>query len=348
MRTLVRTRRPGRARAVVAGVLAAGLCTGCSVQTLGAPKGDFTLYAVFDDVQNLVAGHSVQLADVRIGTVMNVRLQGYKVRVEMSIVNGRKVPVGTTASIAKTSLLGENYVRLTPPKGAAMTAGPFLSRRATITRTSLAPDLESVTERVGPILAAAGGQDLDSIVTTLATATRAKGPQLNRIIQRSTRLSDSYAAAAADLGRVIDGLGRLSASLEKSSRELDRLPQMVSTAAERVRKDRAELKASVQELVKLGRAVTTTFHDRHAARLRNLLLRIDQIMRSMMRGKEQLKAVVDLMDKGLVNAPSVTHDGQAIAHAWIAGFLPDTGTKASPDLARQMRRLLAPPVRSGP
>nr|BFE38608.1 hypothetical protein GCM10010200_108590 [Actinomadura rugatobispora] len=327
---------------MVAAVLAAGTCTACSVQTLGAPKGDFTLYAVFGDVQNLVTGHSVQLADVRIGTVMTVQLQGYKVRVRMSITNGRRVPAGTTAAIAKTSLLGENFVRLTPPKGAAMSTGPFLAQRATITQTTLAPDLESVTQRVGPILAAVGGQDIDAIVTTLASATTNKGPQLNRIIKRSTELSDSYAAAATDLGKVIDGLGRLSSSLEKGSRDLDRLPGMVSLATERVRKDRAELKGSVQELVRLGNSFNTTFQQRHATRLRALLLRIDQIMTSMTRGKEQLKEVVDLLDKGLVNAPSMTYDGQALAHAWVAGFLPDTGPKPVRDPARELRRLLAP------
>jgi phospholipid/cholesterol/gamma-HCH transport system substrate-binding protein len=326
---------------MLAAAVLAGACAGCSVQTLGAPKGDFTLYAVFGDVQNLVTGHSVQLADVRIGTVVGVQLQGYKVRVRMSIVNGRRVPAGTSAAIAKTSLLGENYVRLTPPKG-TMAAGPYLAQRATITQTTLAPDLESVTERVAPILAAVGGQDLDAIVTTLASATQAKGPQLNRIIQRSTQLSDSYAAAATDLGKVIDGLARLSGALENSSRELDRLPGMVSLATQRVHKDRAELKASVRQLVRLGTSFNATFHDRHAARLRSLLLRIDQIMTSMTRGKQQLKEVVDLLDKGLVNAPSLTYDGQALAHAWIAGFLPDTGPKTPQDPARELRRLLAP------
>lgn len=94
--------RGRRVVAVVGAVVAAIVSTGCSVQTLGAPKGDLTLYAVFGDVQNLVTGHSVQLADVRIGTVTRVGLQGYKVRVAMSIADHRRIPVGTTAAIAKT------------------------------------------------------------------------------------------------------------------------------------------------------------------------------------------------------------------------------------------------------
>ena len=41
---------------MVVAVSACALPSGaCSVQTLGAPKGDFVLYAVFDDVQAVQA-----------------------------------------------------------------------------------------------------------------------------------------------------------------------------------------------------------------------------------------------------------------------------------------------------
>ena len=334
-----------RARALAAIVLAAGTCTACSVQTLGAPKGDFTLYAVFNDVQGLVTGHGVQVADVRIGTVTGVRLKGYKVRVAMSIADGRRLPVGTTASIAKTSLLGENYVRLTPPSGRAMSAGPFLANRAVITRTSVKPDLETVTAKVGPILAAAGGQDLDAIVTSLATATGGRGPELNRIVKRASELSGSYAAAADDLAEVLDGLGRLSAGLAKGSRDLERLPERVSEATERVRKDRAELKTAVQELVGMAEAVNGTFQERHGQRLRRLLVRLDGILGAVARGKDRLKAFTDLLNTGFVNRTSMSYDGQALAQVWLAGFLPPApGTQAPPDPAAEVRRLLAPPV----
>ncbi|WP_165966415.1 MCE family protein [Actinomadura sp. 7K507] len=331
------------ARALAAIVLAAGTCTACSVQTLGAPKGDFTLYAVFDDVQNLVTGHGVQVADVRIGTVTGVRLKGYKVKVTMSIADDRRLPVGTTASIAKTSLLGENYVRLIPPAGKAMTAGPFLATRAVITRTSVKPDLETVTAKVGPILAAAGGQDLDAIVTSLATATGGRGPQLNRIVKRASELSGSYAAAAGDLAEVVDGLGRLSAGLAKGSRDLERLPERVSQATERVRNDRAELKSAVQELVRMAESFNGTFEERHGQRLRRLLVRVDGILAAMTRGKDQLKAFTDLLYTGFAGRPSMSNDGQAIAHVWLAGFLPPSpGGQEPRDPAREMRRLLAP------
>ncbi|MFI0354990.1 MCE family protein [Actinomadura sp. 9N407] len=330
-------------RTIAAAVLAAA-CTGCSVQTIGAPKGDHTLYAVFDDVQNLVAGHSVQLSDVRIGSVVGVRLQGYRVRVALSIADGRRVPAGTTAAIAKTSLLGENYVRLTAPKGASLSAGPFLAQNATITRTSLRPDLESVTEKIGPILAAAGGQDINAIVTSLATASGGGRSRLNQIIKQATELSGSYAAAADDLVRVVDGMARLGRSLERGSSDLERLPDTVSQATERVRKDRSELKSAVRELTRLGTSFNKTVQERHAPRLRALLQRLDQILTAMTRGKDQLKALTTALDKNFINHPSLSYDGQGIAHVWLLGMLPGPGEQrpARSDPIRDLTRLLAP------
>ena len=54
---------------------ALGITASCSLQTFGTPSGDMTLNATFDDVQSLVAGHSVQISDVRVGTVTGIRLR---------------------------------------------------------------------------------------------------------------------------------------------------------------------------------------------------------------------------------------------------------------------------------
>ena len=109
--------------------------SGCSYQTAGAPKGDLTLTATFDDAQGLVAGHSVQMSDITIGTVTKVELVGYKARATLSIEDGIKIPKGTRAEIKVTSLLGENYVDLQLPPGASMDRGPFLASGSAITST---------------------------------------------------------------------------------------------------------------------------------------------------------------------------------------------------------------------
>ncbi|MFA1548413.1 MCE family protein [Actinomadura chokoriensis] len=285
-----------------------------------------TLHATFDDVQSLVTGHSVQVADIRVGTVTGIRLDGYRARVTMSL--RKRVPTGTTATIAKSSLLGENYVRLDLPAGARLDGGPYLASGATIGRTSVQPDLEQISEKVGPLLAALGGQDIATISAESATAVGGKGPQLNTLIARAAAVGDQYAAASTDLGRALDSLGRLGRSLSKGSRELDRLPGNVELATRRLQDDRDNLKRTIQALLKLATSVNAKVQKRHAARLAALLKRADELLAAALRGRDELKTLAGTV-LNFLNGPSVSSSGQSLLFLWIKGFLPYPGAAAT-------------------
>lgn len=309
---------------VLAAVAAAVLLAGCSLQTAGAPRGDLTLHAEFDDVQSLVVGHSVQVADIRVGTVTRVRLAGYRARVTMSLLDRHRVPQGTTATIARSSLLGENYVRLDLPPGARLDTGPFLASGATLARTGVQPDLEQISAKVGPLLAALGGQDIATISNESATALQGKGTKLNTLVKQAAAVGDQYAAASADLGRALDALGGLGRSLRKGSGRLDRLPADVALATERLQKDRAELKKAIQALRALAVNVNGKVQQRHAARLAAVLKRADALLAAALRGRDDLKALTGTV-LGFLKGPSVSHSGQALLFLWIKGFLPHPG-----------------------
>ena len=315
--------------------------TGCSLQTLGAPTGHLTLYALFDDVQNLVAGHGVQMYDVRVGSVIGIRLQGYKARVKMSIVDGVHIPVGTTAVIAKTSLLGENYVRLEPPAGAVPRTSPALADGAQIAQTGVQPDLEAITERVGPVLAALTGENIDNIVNGLGTGLNGTGPQLRAIIQKADTISQTYAAAGQDLTDLIDGMSRLGSSLAKTAPALDRLPVNLATLTDRVQTDRAALKQALLGLTNLAQSANAVIRVKLGARLKGLLQRLNAILAAMLRGRSQLKSVANDLFSKLTSAPHVTYYGQALAYVWLGGFLPGS-SKPAASTQSQLRNLLRP------
>ena len=328
-------------RRILALLLALASVAGCSLQTLGAPKGDLTLYATFDDVQNLVPGHGVQMYDVRVGSVTDVRLDGYRSKVTLSLVDGTRIPVGTTATIAKTSLLGENYVRLTPPAGSVPRTSPAMAGGAQITQTSVQPDLERITERVGPVLAALGGENLQDIIAELATGLDGAGPRLKKLIEQAADISDSYADSGRDLRELIDGLGRLSGSLAGAAPALDRLPGSLLEMTERVQKDRAELKKTLTGITDLAEEANRVIKERHGARMRTLLVKLEAVLRAMIRGKDQLKTMIkDVSDK-LMRAPRISNQGQVLAAAWLAGFLP-AEKPPKRGLDQNLKTLLAP------
>ncbi|MFC4060010.1 MCE family protein [Planomonospora corallina] len=331
----------------------AGLClalaltlAGCGLQTLGAPSGDLTLSATFDDVQSLVAGHSVQIADVRVGSVTDIALEGYRARVTMSIEDGNRVPEGTSAVVAKTSILGENYVELRLPEGRDMNTGPFLADGATIGKTSVEPDIEQVTERAGPLIDALGAQDVNAVLDAAATGVGGKGEDLNRLLRQATEVTSAYAESRRELARTVDALARLGDDLAAGSPELEKLPGNVEAATARLNHGRKHVKKTLRELTALAREVNATVYPRHAARLRTLLRRFDAVTSSMMRGKEDLKVLVARLQR-FIDQPPIVVNGQLLAYIWMKGLLTTEQRAASrprtPNSVDDFRLLLEPP-----
>lgn len=73
--------------------------------------------AAFDDIGDLKVRAPVKVAGVRIGEVSNIVLDptSYRAEVTMFISNGAiKIPVDSSASILSASLLGSNYISISP------------------------------------------------------------------------------------------------------------------------------------------------------------------------------------------------------------------------------------------
>ncbi|MGW3344335.1 MCE family protein [Nonomuraea rubra] len=329
-------------RRLIAGLAALALAAGCSLQTLGATTGDLTLHAVFDDVQSLVAGHSVQIADVRVGTVTGIRLEGYRARVTMSVQSAHRVPEGSTATVAKTSVLGENYVRLTPPAGKNLATGPYLKDGATIAETSVEPDIEQVTAKAGPLIEALGAQDVNAILDAASTAFAGQGDEVNRLIKQTAQVTDAYAAARRDLGTSIDALARLGDDLAEGSAELDRLPGTLAAATERLAHGRRHVKRTIVALTKLAEQANLTVYPRHAERLRTLLRELEAVSTAMQRGKEDLKALVAKL-QAFIDTPPITVNGQVLIYVWLKGLLPSVRGTPVRERGGDFSLLLEPP-----
>lgn len=337
---------------VLTAALALLITTACSIQTLGATTGDLTLNATFTDVQSLVVGHSVQVSDVRIGTVTDVALQGYEAKVTMSIEGAHRVPVGTTATVAKTSILGENYIQLAPPKDLA--TGPFMKSGATITETSVEPDIEQVTAQAGPLIQALGAQDVNAILDAASTAFAGKGDDVNTLIRQTAQVTDSYAAARQDIAATIDGLAKLGDALAKGSKELDRLPGNLADATARIHHGRKHIKETIIALTELAKQANLTVYPRHAARLRTLMREIDAIASSMLRGRDDLKKIIARI-QAFIDAPPITVNGQVLIYVWLKGLIlpgnmgvipndPKIQTGPQPNRKDDFRMLWEPPA----
>jgi phospholipid/cholesterol/gamma-HCH transport system substrate-binding protein len=305
----------------IAVVLVVVVLSACSVRTAGAPQGDLTLTATFSDAQNLVSGHSVQMSDVKVGTVTKVELaEGYRAKVTMSFKGGIKIPKGTAAEIAVTSLLGENFVRLTPPPN--MAAGPFLADGQKITRTSVQPQFEQVVGKAGPLIEAVAKGNVATIVDAGATALNGNGPMLNAALAKSSALLQIFGQQRQQLGVAVDQLATLGRSLAAGDSELARAPGELERTTRMLNENRDELLNTVEELTRTARLLNNNVLEGRILRLKTLIRQLDPVVAQLGGDRKRLTRLINGMVQFEQKLPRAAYDGQLLIYPVLRFELP--------------------------
>jgi phospholipid/cholesterol/gamma-HCH transport system substrate-binding protein len=206
----------GRAVAVVLvaavlagfGLVAASLAGGGGTPTV-------TVRAVFSDVAGLDPGAPVQVADITVGHVDSITLQGASAVVTMSVDRSAGVPADVSAEIRQATILGEEVVQLVPAAGAP--AAPLLADGATIRHTSLVPGVEQLVQAGTAVIGAIGTSDLASLVEAGAQGFGGQGPTLRRLLADLDDVSSAYASRDSEITALVGDLDRLGATLAPSA-----------------------------------------------------------------------------------------------------------------------------------
>lgn len=113
----------------------------------------YEVSARFFKVGGLSNGSDVRISGIKVGTVMETRLDPvtFDAVITMSISPDVKLPADTAATIASSGMLGDKYIMLLPGKETAR-----LEAGGTITSTK---DFRSLEDQVGEIIFLATGGD---------------------------------------------------------------------------------------------------------------------------------------------------------------------------------------------
>ena len=299
------------------GVLVCGaVLAACSIQTATAPTGKLTLYASFEDAQDLTAGHNVQISNVVAGSVRDVSLDGYEARVRMSIVDGHDIPKGTAAVVRRTSLLGEYYVDLVFPEGFDPEASEYLASGDEIERTETQPDIEQLAEQASVVVGAVTADDLAVSVEAVAEGLGGRGATLNRAIRDAATVVSALADQQGDLAAAVDGLGRLGEALGPSSSKLGEVIDALAAATEDVAGNRAGIVQAVDALVDLATVTNDVVLEPHTERLRTMLGQLNPLLGTLAdRGDELDLLITDLL-RFTEAFPTAVHNGNILLLAW--------------------------------
>jgi phospholipid/cholesterol/gamma-HCH transport system substrate-binding protein len=283
------TRRLAFAVAAVASVLALSSCT---IQTANAPTGKVHLIATFDDVQQLLIGHNVQVANVPVGSVQKIELDGFRARVTMSILDGRNIPVGTRAVIKRTSLLGEHFVDLVYPASFNSTNGPFLKDGDVITQTDEQPDFEDLVHQAAAVIGSVTANDVQQVIEAGYKGIGGKGQELHDLVGELAQVTKALAGQQDKLAATVDGLGQLGSALAAGSPQIGTLVDDLAATSQTLAANRDRIVQTLQSLVDLAQLSNDTVLGPHAQALHDLIVQVDPLLQSLAEGRSTLEQLI--------------------------------------------------------
>lgn len=288
-------------------VVASLLTSACTLP--GTVRGSREVSATFDDVGDLVVGHSVQVADVRIGSVVDIELtDDYRAEITMSIKDDVFVPLESRALLRTTSLLGEKFIELRPLDEDDPMAGTDLADGDVITETATAPELEFVTEQAVEILGAVVSSDVATLVETGAVGFGGRAVELTSLVEDLSTVSGTLADQTDELVRIIDALDGATATLASASGDLDELLANLAETATVLADNRDVAIDAIRELTRLARVQNDNVFEPYLAQVDTQIKQVDAILAEVGRNQGQVAELLQWVARFADQLPKAIPD----------------------------------------
>jgi phospholipid/cholesterol/gamma-HCH transport system substrate-binding protein len=321
-------------------VALAAVAAGCSLP--GRVEGPVELTALFTDVGDLVSGHSVQVADVRVGSVTGIELtDDYCARITMKIKDGLHLPRGSEAVLRTTSLLGEKFIELRPPdeEGVAGTDAARCSASAAaadqadgeladgdeILHTEQAPELEFVAQEAVDVLAGVAANDLAAIIETGGIGFGGRAVELSSLIDSLGTVSSSLADGTDDIVAIIDGLDQATATIAGADDRIDQLLVNLARTTEVLADNRELTLQTLRDLTRLAGAQNDLVFEPYRDDLERQIQQLDAILALVAERRAEVGVLVDWLARFAQRVPQGIPEDFALVYGWFEVALLEDG-----------------------
>jgi phospholipid/cholesterol/gamma-HCH transport system substrate-binding protein len=316
-------------RGVAVALALGGVASGCSLP--GAVKGPLKLTVEFNDVGDLVVNHSVQVADVRVGSVTKIELtKDYKAKVTLELKNV-DLAADTIAELRTTSLLGEKFISLRPcvpaTDGAVCAGGTGKLKSGDAiprNRTKEAPELEFVAEQAAQLLGGVAVNDIATLVQTGSVAFGGRGPELRGLLEDLSVISGTLADQANNITTIIDGLDKATTALATNDPALDQLLVNLSATVKVLADNRDQAVSTLQALTRLMQDEDNLVFEPYIDTVNRQVRQLDAILQEVTQGRQEVGLLVDWLEKFVYKVPqgivSNPNDPNGTAFAQVYGW----------------------------
>lgn len=230
-----------------------------NVITLDALARPYHIKAEFEASPGLQPNFDVAYLGVTVGKIRSVRLGDHKVVADLAINRGSQIPDNVTAAAGRQSAIGEPYVDLELPPGAA--GGPPMRPGAVIpvSRTTVAVSYGDLFAAANRAVNGLNASDLQTLTHELAVGWDGRADSLQKILDGSEQITGTFAQNTELLNALIAQLTRTTGTLASHSGEfangLDALTALTDALAQsngqlaRIRQTAPELLARFNQFL---------------------------------------------------------------------------------------------------
>ncbi|MBM9461130.1 MCE family protein [Nocardioides sp. zg-536] len=242
---------------VLAAALGLSACGYEGPQDLPLPGGvgrdGYEVVVVLEDATNLVAHATCRSGDTVVGSIASVELdEDLHARVVCRISDDVELPGNVVATLRETSLLGERYVALDPPRGQAPTGRLAAGTTIPAERTTAHPDTETVLGALSLVLNGGSLGSIQVIAEELSAALEQPG-DVRTTARRLTSLVETLDTRRDSLVTALDALARLSTTLADQRGVIGEALAAVPDGLEALERQRPALTRTLRRLSRLSR-----------------------------------------------------------------------------------------------
>jgi len=249
----------------------------------GAATGDdaYRVKVQFTDVLDLVPQASVKVNDVTVGSVESIKLDGYTAVVTARLERRVKLPDNAVADIRQTSLLGEKFVALAAPPGAAPVGRLSDGDVIPLSRSGRNVEVEEVLAAVSLLLNGGGIEQLQTINREIGLALQGREPELRSLLTQLNTFVGGLDQQKADIIRALEGLDRLASTLNAQRKVIEDALDRIGPGLKVIADQRVQLTQMLTALSRLGEVGTRVIQaskDDTVANLRALQPILEQLV----------------------------------------------------------------------
>lgn len=217
---------------------------------ISKPTNDYTVN--FTDALDLVPQASVKMNDVSIGEISGVKLVNGLAQVKIKVLKSVNVPANANAILSQTSLLGEKFVNLTIPNGAAVKGTMVVNSTIPTDKTSDEVQAEDVFGALSELLNGGGIQQLQTISLELTQALSGREGNVRDLLSQFTVLATSLDTHRTEIVHALDSVDGLAKTLVKQEGVIKEALTDIAPGLKAIDESRAGLKDLITALNKLG------------------------------------------------------------------------------------------------